>query len=92
MNKYTGSDFDDFLKAEGTYDEVTARAHKHLLAIQLSEAMERAGITKKQLAAKLQTSRSQLDRMLDPDNTSITLESLERLAFAVGGQLRIEVA
>ena len=92
MNKHTGSDFDDFLKTEGTYDEVTARARKRLLAIQLSEAMERTGITKKQLADKLQTSRSQLDRMLDPDNTSITLESLERLAYAVGGKLRVEVA
>lgn len=92
MNTYTGSAFDDFLNEDGTYEEVTARAHKRLLAIQLSEAMARGNITKTQLAIKLQTSRSQLDRMLDPDNTSITLESLERLAFAVGGQLRIELA
>lgn len=92
MNRYTGSNFDEFLKEDGTYEEVTARAHKRLLAIQLSEAMERGSITKQQLAAKLQTSRSQLDRLLDPDNTSITLESLERLALAVGGQLRIELA
>ena len=52
-----GSSFDDFLKVDGTYEEVTAKAHKRLLAIQLSEAMERGSITKKQLAARLQTSR-----------------------------------
>ncbi len=91
MNKYTGSDFDDFLKEEGILEEVTARAHKRLLALQLGEAMEQSKITKTQLAEKLQTSRSQLDRLLDPDNTAITLESLERLARAVGRQLRIEL-
>jgi len=92
MNKYTGSDFDQFLEEEGLLDEVTVRAHKRLLAIQLREAMERSQISKKELAEKLQTSRSQLDRLLDPDNTAVTLESLERLARAVGRQLRIELA
>jgi hypothetical protein len=92
MNKYTGSDFDEFLKEEGILEEVTARAHKRLLALQISEAMEQSQITKAQLAEKLQTSRSQIDRLLDPDNTAVTLESLERLAVAVGRQLRIELA
>lgn len=92
MNKYSGSDFDDFLKEEGILEEVTARAHKRLLALQISEAMEQSQITKAQLAEKLQTSRSQIDRLLDPENTSVTLESLERLALAVGRQLKIELA
>jgi DNA-binding Xre family transcriptional regulator len=92
MNQYSGSNFDDFLKEEGILEEVTARAHKRLLALQLSEAMEQLQITKSQLAEKLQTSRSQLDRLLDPDNTTVTLESLERLALAVGRQLKIELA
>lgn len=92
MNKYTGSDFDTFLEADGILEEVTARAHKRLLAIQVSEAMAQSHISKQQLAEKLQTSRSQLDRLLDPDNTAVTLESLERLAAAVGRQLRIELA
>ncbi len=92
MNKYTGSDFDEFLHQEGILKEVTARAHKRLPAVQVNEAMERSRITKSQLAERLQTSRSQLDRLLDPDNTSLTLESLERLAAAVGKQLRIELA
>jgi plasmid maintenance system antidote protein VapI len=92
MNKYTGSDFDDFLREEDILEEVTARAHKRLLSLQLAEAMESAKISKVQLAERLQTSRSQVDRLLDPDNTAITLESLERLASAVGRQLRIDLA
>jgi DNA-binding Xre family transcriptional regulator len=92
MNRYTGTDFDDFLREEGILDEVTARAHKRLLALQLKEAMDASKISKVQLAAKLETSRSQIDRLLDPDNTAVTLESLERLAAAVGRQLRIELA
>jgi DNA-binding Xre family transcriptional regulator len=89
MNKYTGSDFDEFLREEGILDEVTARAHKRLLAMQLKEAMVASRISKVQLAEKLHTSRSQIDRLLDPDNTAVTLESLEQLANAVGKQLRI---
>jgi antitoxin HicB len=92
MNRYTGSDFDEFLREEGILEEVTARAHKRLLALQLDEAMEQSRITKTQLAEKLQTSRSQLDRLLDPDNTAVTLDSLERLARAVGRELKVELA
>lgn len=88
----TSSDFDEFLREEGILEEVTARAHKRLLALQLDEAMEQSRITKTQLAEKLQTSRSQLDRLLDPDNTAITLDSLERLARAVGRELKVELA
>jgi plasmid maintenance system antidote protein VapI len=92
MNRYSGTNFDDFLREEGILDEVTARAHKRLLALQVKEAMEVSHISKVQLAEKLETSRSQIDRLLDPDNTAVTLESLERLASAVGRQLRIELA
>jgi antitoxin HicB len=92
MNKYSGSGYDEFLREEGILDEVTARAHKRLLALQLSDAMEQSRITKMQLAQRLQTSRSQIDRLLDPDNTAVTLDSLERLARAVGKQLRVELA
>jgi len=92
MNRYSGSDLDEFLREEGILEEVTARAHKRLLALQLSEAMAQSRMTKTQLAEKLQTSRSQIDRLLDPDNTAVTLDSLERLAEAVGRQLRVELA
>ncbi len=92
MNKYSGSNFDDFLAEEGILEEVSAKAHKRLLAFQLADIMKEAKVTKTALAQKMQTSRSQIDRLLDPDNTAITLETLERLARAVGKQLRIEFA
>lgn len=92
MNQYTGSDFDDFLKEEGILEEVTAKAHKRLLALELEDAMAEMKLTKTELAKRLQTSRSQVDRLLDPDNTSVTLESRERLAQAVGKQLVVGLA
>ena len=92
MNKYSGSNFDDFLAEEGILEEVSAKALKRLLTLQIADIMEETSLTKTSLAEKMQTSRSQLDRLLDPDNTSVTLESLEQLARAVGKQLRIELA
>jgi antitoxin HicB len=91
-NPYSGSNFDDFLAEEGILEEVSARALKRLLALQLAEIMETTRINKSQLAESLQTSRAQVDRLLDPGNTAITLASLNRLAHAVGKQLRIEFA
>ena len=90
MNKYTGSSFDDFLAEEDILEEVSAKAHKRLLVLQLVDIMKETNISKALLAKRLQTSRSQVDRLLDPNNTSITLESLERLARAIGKQLKIE--
>ena len=92
MNRYSGSNFDDFLAEEGILEEVSAKALKRLLVLQIADIMEETNVTKTALAQKMQTSRSQLDRLLDPDNTSITLASLEQLARAVGRQLRIELA
>jgi antitoxin HicB len=92
MNRYSGSDFDDFLAEEGILEEVTSRAQKRLLAYQVADIMAEKKLTKTELAAKMNTSRSQLDRLLDPENTAVTLDSLNRLAQAVGKQLRIEFA
>ena len=92
MNQFTGSNFDDFLEQEGLLEEVSAKAHKRLLVLQLKEIMAESNFTKKSLAEKLNTSRSQLDLILDPENTSITIEVLERIAHAVGKKLRIEFA
>lgn len=92
MNKYSGSDFDDFLAEEGILEEVSARALKRLLALQVADIMAETNLSKAKLAEKMNTSRSQLDRLLDPDNTAVTLESLDRLARAVGKQVRIEFA
>lgn len=91
-NPYTGDNFDDFLAKEGILEEVSTRAHKRLLALQIADILEETSLTKTELAARMHTSRSQLDRLLDPDNTTITLDSLDRLARAVGRQLRIEFA
>jgi len=90
MNQYSGSNFDDFLAEEGILEEVSVKAQKRLLALQLADIMENTQVTKTALAEKMHTSRSQIDRLLDPDNTTITLESLDRLARAVNKQLRIE--
>ena len=92
MNQHTGSDFDDFLDEEGILEVVSAKAHKRLLALQLTDIMKENSMSKTLLATKLKTSRSQLDRILDPDNTAITIELLERVAHAVGKKLRIEFA
>lgn len=92
MNKHRGSSFDSFLEEEGILEEVSAKAQKRLLALQLADIMKEAHLTKSHLASLLNTSRSQLDRLLDPANTAITLEALERLAHAVGKRLKIEFA
>ena len=86
-----GSSFDDFLKQEGIYEEVTARAIKRVLARQLGALMLDQQITKSTLAKRMHTSRAQLDRLLDPENESVTLGTLARAAHAVGRQLRMEL-
>ena len=92
MNKHSGSNFDEFLAEEGILEEVSAKALKRLLALQIADVMAETNLTKTALAQKMKTSRSQLDRLLDPENTAVTLESLDHLARAVGKQLRIEFA
>ena len=91
MNRHTGTDFDDFLHEEGIYDVVTAAALKRLLALQMQDAIQDKQLTKSSLAKQLNTSRSQLDRLLDPDYTTVTLDSLSQLASALGKQLRVEM-
>jgi antitoxin HicB len=86
-----GSAFDDFLKEEGTYEATQAVAIKRVLAWQIEQAMKEKHITKAEMARRMDTSRSQLDRLLDPDSDSVTLETLARAARAVGGQVRVEL-
>jgi len=92
MNPHTGSDFDSFLEEEGILEEVSARARKRLLAMQLGDFLEEAEMSRARLAEKLHASSDQVDQLLDPENTSITLEALERLAHALGKRLRVEFA
>ncbi len=92
MNRHIGSSFDDFLEEEGLLAEAEAVAAKRVIAFQIREMMEEQQLTKVELARRMQTSRSALDRLLDPANPSVTLLTLERAARALGKQLRIELA
>jgi antitoxin HicB len=92
MNKYSGSSFDNFLEEEGIHEEVSARAQKRLLALQIADIMQATKLSKIALAEKMHTDVTQLERVLDPENTSITLATLDRLARAMGRHLRIELA
>lgn len=86
-----GQSFDDFLKEEGRFEESTNQAVKRVIAFQLAAAMEDQQMSKSALARKLHTSRSQLDRLLDPDNTNVTLDALTRAAHAVGRSLQLKL-
>lgn len=86
-----GSSFDEFLKEERIYEEVTSRAIKRVIARQLEALMQEQRLTKTALARRMRTSRAQLDRLLDPANESVTLGTLTRAAQAVGRQLRVEL-
>ena len=88
--KHMGSSLDDFLKEEGIFEEAQAQAVKEVVAWQLAEAMKKKKISKNKMAALLKTSRTQVDRILDPKN-DITLGSLQRAAAMVGRRVTIEL-
>jgi antitoxin HicB len=90
--KHTGSTFDSFLEEEGIRDEVEAVAIKRVLAWQLVKAMRQRKKTKQALARELRTSRSQLDRLLDPENISVSLGTISRAARALGKRVIIQIA
>ena len=92
MNKkHVGSDFDDFLKEEGIYEEVQAVAIKRVIANQIAEEMKKKKLSKTQMASRMKTSRAALERLLDPENASITLFTLERAASALGKKLSVQL-
>ena len=86
--KHLGSSIDDFLKEEGIFEEAQAQAVKEVVAWQLAEAMKKRKISKARMAALLKTSRTQVDRLLDP-KSDITLSSLQRAAAMVGRRLTV---
>jgi len=88
--KQMGSSIDDFLKEEGIFEEAQAQAIKEVVAWQLAEAMKEQKISKNKMATLLKTSRTQVDRLLDPKN-DITLSSLQRAAAMVGRRVSIEL-
>jgi antitoxin HicB len=91
-NPHAGSSFDDFLMEEGIFEEVQAKALKRALAEQLEESMAAANLSKIKMAEKMATSRSQLDRVLDPDNVSVQLDTLIKAARAVGRTVDIRIS
>jgi len=89
-NPRVGSTLDAFLADEGILEEVQAHAIKEVIAWQLAEAMKLRGITKAGMAKLLRTSRSQVDRLLDPES-DVTLSSLQRAAALVGRRVRVDL-
>lgn len=89
--RHIGSDFDDFLRDEGVLDESEAVATKRVIAYQLAQEMERANISQSELARRMKTSRSSVERLLDPANPSVTLVTLERAASAIGKRLKVHL-
>jgi predicted XRE-type DNA-binding protein len=90
-NPHIGSSFDSWLEQEGIREEVTAAAIKAVIAHQLASEMKKRRITKKRMAELMKTSRAQIDRLLDPQNGSATIESLQRAAKIVGRELRMQL-
>jgi antitoxin HicB len=90
-NKHKGSDLDAFLKEEGLAAEAEAVAAKRVLAYQFELAMKKRQLSKVSMAKRMETSRSALDRLLDPENSSVTLQTLERAATVLGKKLKISL-
>ncbi|MBN2396573.1 MAG: XRE family transcriptional regulator [Candidatus Atribacteria bacterium] len=89
INKHIGSSFDDFLEEECLLAEVEANAIKRVIAYQIAELMKKHNLSKTAMAKKMKTSRSSIDRLLDPQNESVTLQTLERAALILGKRLQI---
>jgi len=88
--EYLGSDFDEFLAEEGLLAEAEAVAVKRVIAYQVEALMQEKQLSKSAMARRMATSRASLNRLLDPTNESVTLQTLERAALALGKRLRVE--
>jgi antitoxin HicB len=89
---YIGSNFDDFLEEEGILPETEAVAVKRVIAFQVEQMMKEQNLSKTEMSRRMNTSRAALDRLLDPDNRSVTLQTLENAARALGKRLQISLA
>lgn len=90
-NKHIGSKFDDFLADENLLAETQAEAIKRVIAWQIKEFLEKEGIKKSDFALKLKTSRSQLERLLDPENASLNLKTLSHAAEVMGKHIELRL-
>lgn len=86
-----GSDFDDFLAEEGLLQEAEATAVKRVLAFQISELMREQSLSKAEMARRMNTSRAALERLLDPENRSVTLLTMDKAARSLGKRLRLMI-
>ena len=89
--KNIGSTFDSFLREDGIYEEVASAAIKRVLARQLEAAMKEKNVTRSEMARQMHTSRAALNRLLDPANASVTLNTLFKAATVVGREIRLEL-
>ena len=90
-NKHRASDLRDLLREAGVLEQVEARAVKRALARKLVALAEEQSVTKSEMAARMKTSRAAVDRLLDPENTSVTLATLGKAARALGRKVNIEL-
>jgi hypothetical protein len=90
-NLHIGSSLDDFLAEEGVLEAFQAQAIKEVIAWQLAQAMKKKRISKKRLAELMKTSRTQVDRVLNPNDGNVTIETLQRAASIVGRKVRLEL-
>ena len=90
-NPHIGSDFDEFLYEEGLLAEVNAGAVKKLLALQLSQALQENSITRTELASRMRTSRAAINRLLDPANLALNLQTVSKAATALGKKIEIRL-
>lgn len=90
-NPHVGSSLDDFMKDEGFFEEASTQAIKEVIAWQLAEEMKEKGITKVRMAEMMKTSRNQLDRVLNPTDGNVTLETLQRAAQVLGRKVHLEL-
>lgn len=90
-NKHRGSSLDDFLKGDGILEEVQAVALKRAVALKLHDLMKKKKLSKSAMAAEMRTSRAALHRLLDPENTSVTLATINRAARSLGRKVKIEL-
>ena len=90
-NPHLGSTLESLLREDGTYEDAKNQTIKSVLAYKLEEAMKAQNLSKARMAKRMETSRSQLDRLLDPENEGVTLHTLKRAAAAVGMRLELEL-
>ena len=87
-----GSSFDDFLREENIYEQATLAATKQVLSLQIAAEMDKQNLSKTRMAEQMHTSRSALDRLLDPDCQSVTLQTLDKAARCLGRKLKVTLA